>query len=138
VQKQSRLLACAYAEHVLHLFEKAYPKDKRPQQCIEIARRFANGEGDIQEVDAAWSAARAAAWSAARAAARAAAGAAAWSAAWSAARAAAWSAARAAAWSAAGAAARAAAGAAARDAARAAEREWQRRKFLEMVNEPAV
>ena len=37
------LLVCDYAEHVLHLFEKEYPKDKRPANAINVARLFANG-----------------------------------------------------------------------------------------------
>ncbi len=32
------------AEHVLHLFEEAQPKDDRPRQAIELARAWARGE----------------------------------------------------------------------------------------------
>ena len=91
----SRLLACDYAEHVLHIFEAQCPGDDRPHKAIEVARRYARGEA----MEEALAAARAAAWDAA------------WAAAWDAARDAAW----AAAWAAAGAAARDAA-VAARDA----------------------
>ena len=114
--RAARIYACDCAEHVLGLFEKGYPADKRPRKAIETARLFAEGKASKQDLDAAeaaaWAArvaARDAAW-AARAAAEAAAEAAAWDAAGAAAgdaaRAAAGAAARAAAWNAAGAAAR--------------------------------
>ena len=134
----SRLLACDYAEHVLHIFEAQCPGDDRPHKAIEVARRYARGEA----MEEALAAARAAAWDAA------------WAAAWDAARDAAW----AAAWAAAGAAARdaavaardaardaawAAAWYAARDAARsagaacaaaeAAERTWQEARLRELL-----
>jgi hypothetical protein len=32
------------AEHVLHFFEEAQPKDKRPREAIELARAWARGE----------------------------------------------------------------------------------------------
>jgi len=150
-ERTARLFACDCAEHVLSFFEKAHPTDMCPRQCIEVTRRYANGEANGDELAAAgaaaWEAARAAmaAWEAARAAGDAArdAGATAghadfaWAAAWEAARAAA-GAAGAAAWDAgdaAGAAARAtgaaarAAGAAAWDAG-AAERLWQLDRLL--------
>jgi thymidine phosphorylase len=38
------LWAAACAEHVLHLFESAYPEDPRPRQAIEHARAWARGE----------------------------------------------------------------------------------------------
>ena len=69
--KLSRLCACDFAEHVLYLFERKYPEDKRPRQTIEVSRRYANGEATQEELSAAWAAADAAA--AARAAAAAAA-----------------------------------------------------------------
>jgi hypothetical protein len=113
--REARLLACDYAENVLPLFEKEYPNDKRPRECIEVARRFANGKVTRAELaaagDAAW-----AAWADARDAAWAA-----W-AAWDAARAAGADAARAV-WVATGAAA------GARDAARADEKEKQIKQF---------
>ena len=78
----SRLLACDYAEHVLHLFEAQCPGDDRPRKAIEVSRRHARGEATEEALAAAWDAAMAAAWAAAGAAA------------WDAARAAAWDAER--------------------------------------------
>lgn len=43
-KKTARLFASDCAEHVLSLFEKVYPKDKRPQEAIKAARDFANGK----------------------------------------------------------------------------------------------
>jgi hypothetical protein len=121
-----RLFAADCAEDVLPLFLKVFPDDTRVTECIDVARRFANGQATVQDSDAAGAAARAAgdaaraAWAAGDAAV--AAEDAAWAAAWAAARAA-WDAARDAArdaaWDAAR-AARPAAGAAAWAAARAA------------------
>ena len=54
----ARLLVCDYAEHVLHLFKAEYPEDKRPQQAIEVSRKYANGKATSEESDAAWAAAR--------------------------------------------------------------------------------
>ena len=66
--KFSRLLACDYAEHVLPIFEKAYPKDNRPRRAIEESRLYAEGKSTPEKMaDAwsdAWSDARSAAWSA--------------------------------------------------------------------------
>jgi len=59
-------LAADFAEHVLYLFERNYPDDKRPRQAIKATRLFS--EGKIG--DAAWAAARDAAWDAAWDAAR--------------------------------------------------------------------
>ena len=89
-ERAARLFACDCAEHVLPLFEKRHPDDKRPRKAIEIARRFADGEATKEEL----AAAEAAAGTAARYAAEAAAGTAAGAAAWAAARAAAWAAER--------------------------------------------
>ena len=69
----SRLLACDYAEHVLHLFEAQCPGDDRPHKAIEVARRYARGEAMEEALAAAWYAADSAAeaaWYAAEAAAR--------------------------------------------------------------------
>ena len=123
-ERAARLWACECAGHVLHIFEKAYPDDKRPRRVIETARRYALGAATDEELaaaGAAWAAAwaaRTAAWAAARAAAWAA-----WDAAGDAGDAAwgAWAAGDAA-W-AAGAAGDAAGDAG--DAAGAAERKWQ-------------
>jgi hypothetical protein len=65
-----RLLACDIAESVLGIFEAEYPRDMRPRECIEVARRFAVGEATDEERVAAWDAAGGAAWAAARTAAR--------------------------------------------------------------------
>ena len=78
--KEIRLFACDCAESVLHMFEKHYPNDDRPRKAIDVARKYANGEASINELNTASDAARAAAWGAARAAA--------WAAAWAAAEAA--------------------------------------------------
>ena len=122
-EKDLRLFACDCAEHTLHFFEEKYPEDRQPRECIETARRLANGLATAKEMDAArvaWDA-RAAAWVAWDA------WAVAWDAAWAAraAGAAAWATAR-------------AAGAAAWDAAWAAawdkEQAWQvkrLKKYLE-------
>ena len=123
----ARLLACDYAEHVLPMFEKHYPTDKRPKMAMEVARRYALGNASKEELSAAWAAAWAAAGDTAGAAVWAAAGNAAGAAAW----AAAGDAAGAAVWAAAGAADWAAAGA----ADWAAEQAWQREQFIAMLNE---
>ena len=94
-----RLMACYFAEAVLHLVPAG---EDRPRLAIECARRFAAGDATREELDAAGDAARDAARDAAGDAARDAAGAAAEAAAWAAARAAAGDAAWAAAWAAAG------------------------------------
>jgi hypothetical protein len=126
-KKDARLFACDCAEHVLCLFERDYPDNKRPRDCIEVSRKYANGEVGDAAMDAAWDAAWAAAWAAARAAA----GAAAWAAAMAAAGAArdardaardARDAAGAAAW-------------AARDADRDAEKQWQLNCLIGYVTE---
>lgn len=123
----SRLLACDYADHVLHLFEAQRPGDDRPRKAIEVARRYARGEATKEELAAARTAAGYAAWEAARHAARAATRYAAWNAAE-----AAWAATRYAAWEAAGAAVGAAMDAAGY-AAGAAEREWQEQRLREVL-----
>jgi hypothetical protein len=129
-ERTARLFAVDCAEWVLPIFERAYPNDTRPRDCIGVARRYAIGDATEDELDAAraaaGAAARAAAWDAAWAAARDAARAAARAAAEAAARAAARDAAWEAAWAAARDAARAAARAAARDAAREVAREVAR------------
>ena len=117
VERRVMHWAADCAAHVLHIYERDHPTDRRPRAVIKASRDFADGKINT--------AALAAARAAAREAARDAAGAAAWDAAW----AATWEAA----WDAAGAAARAAARDAARDAtweaaraaARAAEEQWQ-------------
>jgi hypothetical protein len=95
-----RLIACAFAERVIHIYERKYPGDYRPREAIRVARLLAVGRATLKDLKTA----EAAVWAAARAA-----RAAAEAAAWAAARAAAWAAARAAAWAAARAAAEASA-----------------------------
>ena len=150
-ERTARLFAADSAEHVLPIYEEAYPDDSRPRKAIEAARLFAAGSITAEELRRAWDAAGAAwdaAGAAARDAARAAAGAAgaaardaAWDAAWAAGDAAG------AAWDAAGDAARAAAGdawdaawdaawaawAAAWAAARDAEQKWQAKRLIGML-----
>ena len=41
--RTARLYACDCAEHMLWVFEKAYPNDKRPHEVIETSRRYALG-----------------------------------------------------------------------------------------------
>ena len=60
--REIRLFVCDCFERVLPLFEKKYPDDNRPRQAIETARKFANGQANKVELDAA----DAAAWAAAR------------------------------------------------------------------------
>ena len=56
--KDIRLFVCDCAESVLHLFENKFPDDSRPRKAIEIARKFANGECNNDELIAANDAAR--------------------------------------------------------------------------------
>jgi len=120
-EKFSRLLACDYAEHVLHIYEAEFPDDDRPRKAIAVSRRYARGEATDAELSAARTAAETAASDAAS------------NAAWAAARAAAW----ATAGYAAGTAARTAAWATARTAARYAvwyaERQWQEARLRELL-----
>ena len=83
-QKLCDEIACDIADHVLPIFEREYPDDKRPREAIEITRLHIAGKatGDARDV------ARAAAWAAAGDAATATAWAAAWAAAGATARAA--------------------------------------------------
>ena len=67
-EKTARLFAADCADHVLHLFEKQYPKDDRPRKAIQAARDFANGIIGAAAGDAAWAASRAVAGDAAWAA----------------------------------------------------------------------
>ena len=103
-EKFVRLLACDYAEHVLHIFEAKYPDDDRPRKAIAVSRRYARGEATEAELSAARDAARGT-----KAAIGAAAGVAAYAASW------------------------AAAGVAARDAAWHAECTWQEARLRELL-----
>jgi len=63
--------ACCCAEHVLHIFEEAYPDDKRPRLAIVAAKRFLsekNPAAGAAASAATWVAAWAAIWDAAWAA----------------------------------------------------------------------
>ena len=44
-------LACDFAEHALPIFEKKYPKDKRPRDCITATRKFIVGEITREELN---------------------------------------------------------------------------------------
>jgi hypothetical protein len=103
--RNSRLLACDYADHVLPIYEARFPEDNRFRHAIEVSRAYAYAEGKslTQELEEARVAAAAATGATARVAA--------------AARVAA-EVARAAAWTAAGA---------------AAELEWQLQKLREYI-----
>jgi len=59
-----RLLACDYAEHVLYVYEREYPDDRRPRTMIEVSRCYTRGEASEDEL----AAARAASWEAVEAA----------------------------------------------------------------------
>ena len=104
-ERTARLFACDCAEHVLPIFEKKYPQDKRAREAIATARKFANGKATKAALAAARDAAWDAAWDAARDAA---------SSPWAAARDAAWATAGDAAW----------------DATRDAEQKWQLRRLF--------
>jgi hypothetical protein len=138
-------LAADYAEHVLHLYEREYKKDRRIRDAIEATRKFVAGEIDRPTLDeameVAWAAgaAAAAAWAAGAAAssAQAAAQAAAWATKWAAKS---WAAKSWAASSAAQAAAQAAAWNASSDVgsaewqqAYAVETAWQVRRFVDVM-----
>ena len=113
VSKELRLFTCDCAERALKRERKAGREpDERSWKAIIVSRLYANGEANLQELDAAWAAARDA-WAAARDAARVAA----YAAAWAAARDAAWAAARDAAY-----------------AARAAEIKWQRNRLARYLD----
>ena len=59
--KEIRLFAADCAEIVLPIYEKYYPNDNRPRLAIQATRDYANGLIALEELDAAWDAARAAA-----------------------------------------------------------------------------
>lgn len=65
----ARLMACDFAETVLPIWERYYPRDTRLRCAIEVSRRFARGEASREELAtagaAAWDAANDAAWDAA-------------------------------------------------------------------------
>lgn len=51
-ESKLRLFACDCAEASLRTFEEKYPRDKRPRQALETARRFAKGEVAEEELTA--------------------------------------------------------------------------------------
>lgn len=87
-ERTLRHIACDCAEEVLHIYEQAHPTDRRPRDCIAVARRYADGEATDDELIAArevvWDAVDYSPYAAARGAARAAVNAAAGDAVWSA------------------------------------------------------
>ncbi len=46
------LLACDYAEHVLHVYEHEHPGDYSPHNVIKTTRQYAKGEATKAEVEA--------------------------------------------------------------------------------------
>src|SRR5260370_41926059 len=57
-ESAARVYAADCAEHVLHLFERVYPNDRRPRAAIEATRAFARGDiGRAKRVAAAVAAA---------------------------------------------------------------------------------
>ena len=60
IETELRLFAADCAEHVLPIYEAAYPGDGRPRRAIEAARAFARGEIDEVALGAARDAALAA------------------------------------------------------------------------------
>lgn len=95
-EQTMRHIACDFAADVLPIYEKKYPNDPRPRDCIAVTRRYADGAVTYDELLAASHAAiraarattkttaKAAAWAAASAASWTAASAAAWAASWAA------------------------------------------------------
>ena len=59
IERRLRLWLADCAAHVLHIYEKDYPKDSRPRDAIAATRAYAR----VETTDAGW-AARAAAWAA--------------------------------------------------------------------------
>jgi hypothetical protein len=56
--REARLALCEFAENELHIFEIEYPDDKRPRECVEVARRFLNGKATYEQLDCSNKAAR--------------------------------------------------------------------------------
>lgn len=61
-EKQLRELACAFAEHTLHIFESHAPEDRRPRRCVEVARLHCVGRASSEELEAAIRDARPSMW----------------------------------------------------------------------------
>lgn len=47
----AKTVALDCACHVLHIWQRGYPYDKRPWQAIEASRRYLNGEASDEELD---------------------------------------------------------------------------------------
>jgi hypothetical protein len=61
VSRELRIFACDCAERALPAFEAEHPGDDRPRRAIEVARRFADGDATMAEMQDAQAAAEAAA-----------------------------------------------------------------------------
>lgn len=60
-EKILRELACDFAEAVLPIYEQKFPKDMRPRNAVEVARRWIEGKATDDELKTAGDAAMAAA-----------------------------------------------------------------------------
>ena len=60
--KKVHMLACSFAMHVLHIFEKEHPGDTRPQIAIETRMKWLNGQATYDRVVTAYDAARRGDW----------------------------------------------------------------------------
>jgi hypothetical protein len=47
---QRRLFACDCVEHVLHIYQEAFPDDTTVQEVIDLSRRFARGKAVYDEL----------------------------------------------------------------------------------------
>lgn len=65
-KKTIRLFVCDCAEHVLHFFEEQCPDDSRPRKAIEVARKYALGKANKEQLkaasDAAWAITKVTSW----------------------------------------------------------------------------
>ena len=50
ITPQLRLFAVLCAERALPIFEKRYPKDKRPRKCIEVTKRYLDSKATLDEL----------------------------------------------------------------------------------------
>lgn len=64
-KKKVMLFSADVAESVLHIFERSYPEDQRVRNCIEVVRKYANGEVGKAKLEVAKATAKAAAKAAA-------------------------------------------------------------------------
>jgi hypothetical protein len=63
-KKILQLFTIKCAEHVLPIFEEAYPEDARPRKAIETKKKFVEGGATEEELEAARDEAEAANWAA--------------------------------------------------------------------------